>query len=130
MKEIYREMSKETGINEKKLEKYDEKAKQISHIITICMRRNPESKLPEIEDIIATGCVIQNIYLMLKPLGIAGYLSTGDICYSEQTKKFLNLNENERCLGFFQLGIPLNDIKLPDKKRIPASEKTEWIDGN
>lgn len=127
MKEIYKEISGEKGISEKKLLKYDEKAKQVSHIIAVCMKRDSARRFPEIEDIIATACVIQNIYLQLAPTGISGYLSTGDVCYSPLIKDFLNLKEDEKCLGFFQLGIPTDNLNLPLKKRIPASEKTEWI---
>ena len=128
MKEIYLEITPSDKQNEKKIAKYDEKAGQISHIIAVCMKRDSAKRYPEIEDIVATSCVIQNIYLQLKPQGIAGYLSTGDICYTFQIREFLNLGEDERCMGFFQLGVPSGDIKIPVRKRIPSSEKTEWID--
>jgi hypothetical protein len=58
---------------------------------------------------------------------IAGYLSTGNICYSEQMRNFLDLKEEDECLGFFFLGIPDKNFKRSERKRIAASEKTVWV---
>ncbi len=127
MKEIYLEITPAEQQNDKKLQKYSQKAEQVSHIVAVCMKRDPAKRYPEIEDIIATGCVVQNIYLQLKPFGIAGYLSTGDICYSNQIRKYLELGEEERCIGLFQLGIPGAGLRVPMRNRIPATEKTRWI---
>ncbi len=128
MKEMYKEITPPEEINEKKLVKYDEKANQVSHIVAVCMQRDPKKRYPEIEDIVATACVVENIYLQLKPCGISGYLSTGDICYTQQLKAFLGLADEDRCIGLFQLGIPVAGLNQPQRKRIPAEEKTEWID--
>lgn len=125
--EIYKEITPADKFMEKKYQKYDEKAKQVSVVITVWMKRDENEKIPEIEEIVATGCVIENIYLSLKPYGLAGYLSTGDICYTQQIKDFLKIGDKDKCLGFFQLGYPKEDLNLPNRKRIPAEEKTEWI---
>ncbi len=126
-REIYKQITPKTDFREKKYDKYMEKAKQVSAVIAVWMQRDPMERVPEIEEIVATGCVIENIYLSLKPYGIAGYLSTGDICYTQQMKDFLKIGTKDKCLGFFQLGYPKQDLKLPERKRIPAKDKTEWI---
>lgn len=126
MKEIYIAITPAEKFNDKKLAKYDEKAVQVSHIIAVCMQRDPKKRYPEIEDIVATACVVQNIYLQLKPFQIAGYLSTGDICYTQQLKDFLGLADDDKCIGFFQLGVVASDVNSPQRKRISATEKTEW----
>jgi len=110
-----------------KIQKLVDKISQVSHVVAICMIRDINRKYPEIEEIVATACVIENIYLSLNAFGIAGYLSTGDICYTRQMSDFLGLGSGDKCLGFFQLGYPRNDLKLPLRKRIPATEKTTWI---
>jgi nitroreductase len=125
--EIYKEITPAETFSEKKIEKYTLKAEQVSHVIAIIARHHPENKIPEIEETVATACTLQNIYLSLKVFGIAGYLSTGNICYTEQMSRFLELKEGDKCLGFFQLGIPVEELKSFNRKRISAGEKTEWI---
>jgi nitroreductase len=126
-KEIYQATNPPDSIKENKLLKYEEKIKQVSHVIAISMKRDPNRKYPEIEEIVAVGCVIENIYLCLEAYGIAGYLSTGNVCYTRQMKDFLHLGDEDHCLGFFQLGYPKTGINRAVRKRIPATEKTVWI---
>jgi len=110
-----------------KLTKYEENISLVSHVIAICMNRDPKRRFPEIEEIVAASCVIENLYICIQAYGIAGYLSTGDICYTKEVKEFLGLGEEDRCLGFFLLGYAKEGITRPERKRIPASEKTTWI---
>jgi len=127
LRDIYREITAPDQIKEGKISKYEEKISQVSHVIAVCMKRDPRKKYPEIEEIVATACVIENIYLCINAYGLAGYLSTGDICYTQQIKKYLGLGPDDNCLGFFQLGFPRPGINRPARKRIPAADKTTWI---
>jgi nitroreductase len=125
--EIYQEITPADEIKESKLSKYEEKINQVSHVIAVCMIRDPGKKVPAIEEMVATACVAENLYICINAYGIAGYLSTGDVCYTPQIREFLGLGPEDHCLGFFQLGYPRADLKLHERKRIPASEKTQWI---
>jgi hypothetical protein len=91
------------------------------------MIRDPRKKYPVIEEIVATACVIENIYICINAYGIAGYLSTGNICYTQQVKDFLGLGPDDLCLGFFQLGYAKAGMNRPERKRISAVDKTQWI---
>ena len=124
---IYREITPEDKIAPRKLEKYALKAQQVSHVIAVIAEHHPENKIPEIEEVVATACALQNIYLSLGHYGIAGYLSTGNVCYSPQMSSFLKLKPEDKCLGFFQLGVPADDLKIYNRKRISANEKTQWV---
>lgn len=127
LRDIYLSTTPPDRIKPGKAARYTDKALQVSHVIAVCMIRDRAKKYPETEEIVATSCVIENIYLCLQAYGIAGYLSTGDVCYRQETKKFLELGDEDMCLGFFQLGYPREDINRPERKRIPAAEKTVWI---
>jgi nitroreductase len=127
-KEVYLAITPSEQVKKVKLDNYNEKASQVSHVIAVCMIRDKNRRFPEIEEIVATACVIQNIYLCLGPYGIAGYLSTGAVCYAPQMKAFLKLGENDHCLGFFQLGYARPQYHRPVRNRIPAAEKTLWVD--
>lgn len=73
-----------------------------SHVIAVGMKRN--DKVPEIEEIEAVACAIQNIYLTLTAYGSGGYFSTGGITYYDEAKTFFHLGEEDKLLGFFYIG--------------------------
>jgi nitroreductase len=127
LRDIYLSTTPADKVKPGKAAKFDDKSHQVSHVIAVCMIRDKAKKYPVVEEIVATACVIENIYVCMPAYGIAGYLSTGDICYQQETKQYLGLGEDDLCLGFFQLGYAREDVNRPERKRIPASEKTVWI---
>ncbi|MEO8472283.1 MAG: nitroreductase [Chryseolinea sp.] len=96
-----------------------------SHIIAIAMKREPKKSLPELEELGAVYCAIENMYLTATAYGIGCYLSTGGVTYYEEAKSFFGLEADDKLLGFFHVGIPKGE--LPAGKRTPVSEKTKWI---
>lgn len=125
---IYKMITPSEKFNQIKYNSFLDKPQKVSHVIAVLMRRDPKKRFPKQEDIVSTSCAIQNIYLSLSAYGIAGYLSTGDICYSNEIREFLDLNKEDECLGFFQLGIKDESKPPKPRKRISAKEKTKWID--
>lgn len=96
-----------------------------SHVIAICMKAS--GAVPEMEEIAAVSCAVQNIYLSTAVHGIGGYWSTGGITFMHGAKAFLGLEENDKLLGFFFLGY----TKIPSNPRTPGAleDKIEWIRG-
>ena len=92
-------------------------------IIAICMKRDPEERLPEWEEMAAVACAVQNMYLTCTAHGIGCFWSTPRPAL--EAGEFLGLKEGERCLGLFYMG----HHDLPDlpRERKPVSEKTAWI---
>lgn len=125
--EIYKLTTEPERFNQIKYERYTAKSSKVSHVIAVLAQRDPKKRFPKQEDMVAAACAVQNIYLSLPGFGIGGYLSTGNLCYTQQMRDFLVLGEEDECLGFFVLGIPDENFKRPTRKRIPASEKTKWI---
>ncbi len=97
---------------------------QCSHVIAIAMKRT-EPRLPEIEEIEAVACAVQNLHLSAHAYGLGGYWSSGGVTYDEQAKEFFGLGPDDRLLGFFQLGY----VEVPSApgKRGPIAEKTRWV---
>jgi len=108
-----------------KYQKLKEQPLVASHIIAICMKRSPINRVPEVEEIAAVACAVENIYLSLNAYGIAGYWTTGGVTYFESAKAFFGLGPADRLLGFFYLGYAA--VPSPAGKRIPLSEKSVWI---
>jgi nitroreductase len=96
-----------------------------SHIIAVGVRRDPKRSVPEIEEIGAVFCAVQNMYLTAAAYGVGAYLSTGGITYFEEAKTFFGLEAEDSLLGFFHVGVPKRD--LPKGKRKPVEEKFKWI---
>lgn len=124
--EIYTRYAGEK-FKEKKLKNLQEYPLMTSHIIAVCMKKNEENKLPEIEETIAVGCAIENIYLSLTAYGLGGYLSTGGITYFKETRSHLGLADNETLIGFFYTGY-VKAGEMPPAKRGAIQEKVRWID--
>jgi len=96
-----------------------------SHIISIGMKRTTTKNIPEIEDIEAVACAVQNIYLSVAAYGLGGYWTTGGVTYKEEAKSFFGLDEQDKLLGFFYIG----HIAVPSAaaKRLPLEEKVNWV---
>jgi nitroreductase len=96
-----------------------------SHVIAIGMKRSTEINIPEIEEIAAVACAVQNLYLSTAAYGLGGYWSTGGVTYTQEAKPFFGLGETDTLLGFFFLGY----VQTPSAKgsRKPIDGKTVWI---
>lgn len=100
MAELYKKNTPEEKFNEKKYLSIQEKVKQTPVIITISV--NFSGLLPEWEEIAATSMAVQNMYLTCTALNIGCYWSTPGI--KDQIGKFLQLEDNQKCIGFFYMG--------------------------
>lgn len=95
-----------------------------SHVIALCLQRDPNKKFPEIEEVSAVACAVQNIYLSVAAAGLGGYWTTGGITYNEKAKSFFGLGDDDRLMGFFYIGHVA--VPSPDKNRKPVAEAVEW----
>lgn len=96
-----------------------------SHVIAIGMKRSGETKIPEIEEVAAVACAVQNMYLSTTVYGIGGYWTTGGITYMDNAKSFFGLNSEDKLLGFFYLGYVA--VPAVPSTRKPLSEKVVWV---
>lgn len=96
-----------------------------SHIISIGMKRSALKNIPEIEDIEAVACAVQNIYLSVTAYGLGGYWTTGGITYYEEAKSFFGLEATDKLLGFFYIG----HVAVPSAggTRSALEQKVNWI---
>ncbi len=96
-----------------------------SHVIALCMKRNAERRFPEIEEVEAVSCAVQNIYLSTTVYGLGGYWTTGGVTYKEEAKPFFGLAPEDKLLGFFYLAHVA--VPSPAGKRQPLEEKLTWV---
>lgn len=122
--ELYKEEAG-AGFKQDKYIKLQQQPLKASHIIAIGMKRTVTKSIPEIEDIEAVACAVQNMYLSLTAYGLGGYWTTGGVTYSDKAKQFFDLGEQDKLLGFFYIGHIA--IPSPLAKRRPIEEKTKWV---
>ncbi len=96
-----------------------------SHVIAIGMKRSTAVNIPEMEEMAAVACAVQNLYLSVTAYGLGGYWSTGAITFEPGAGSFFGLEGEDKLLGFFYLGV----VGTPSGKgsRKPVQEKTVWV---
>lgn len=87
---------------------------------------SPTGKVPEIEEIVACGCAMQNLLLAATEMGLATYVRTGDIAFSRELHQYLQLDEKDQIIGMVYIGYPEKELDVKGI-RTPAEEKTVWF---
>ncbi|MGJ1498857.1 nitroreductase family protein [Sphingobacterium spiritivorum] len=109
-------------------EKYQEKTeitmgeKATSSNVAIALIVNYTGELPEWEELAATSCAIENLWLAAHSLGLGGYWASPGLI--NHLGGFLNLEENQKCIGIFYLGHHQAESREPI--RTPITEKIRW----
>lgn len=118
----------DSKINEPNLvraEKRTEKINASSHVIAIGMKRGNNPKIPEIEEVLAVGMAVQNLWLTAHNFGAGGYWSTGKLAFRPEFAAFMGLEKSDISMGIFYVGIPVKN--LPEGKRLtPIAAKVTW----
>jgi nitroreductase len=110
--------------NDAKLAKLMRRPILSSAVIAVSMARQKEKKIPEIEEVEAVACAIQNMHLTCTAYDIGLFWSTPKLIYSKEMNDFLGLSEEDKCLGLIYLGYP--NIEWPESHRIPLEYHTQW----
>lgn len=124
--ELYKKLTPEAEYDDAKYQKLATKPLKCSHVISIGMKRGDNPKIPEIEEIEAVACAVQNMYLTATAYGVGCYWGSGGITYKDEAKAFFNLGEQDRLLGFLFLGYP--KTKWPSGFRKPIIDKVNWVE--
>lgn len=122
--EAYKQQSGEK-FTEAKYLKLKENYLKASHVIAICMKRDPLLKIPEIEEVAAVAASVQNLSLTLHAYGYGGYWTTGGVTYYDSAKPFFGLEINDKLMGFYLAGVIAETPLAPIRKSIDL--KSKWI---
>lgn len=122
--ELYRETSGEK-FKQATFENLQANPLKASHVIALCMKRDPNKKFPEVEEIAATSAAVQNMYLSVTAYGLGGYWTTGGVTYNEKAKPFFGLGAEDKLLGFFYIAYVASPS--PPQSRQPMEQKVEWV---
>lgn len=90
--------------------------------VAIAIIVNYTGDVPEWEELAATACAVQNIWLAAHSLNIGGYWATPGLI--NHLGEFLKLEENQKCIGLFYLGHYNAEAREPI--RSPIESKIRW----
>jgi len=124
--EIYEKITPKENFSSLKKEKISKRPDRSSVIIAICMEREEAERIPELEEIQAVACAVQNMYLTCTAYGIGAFWSSPKYVYTQEMKDFLGLKDKDRCLGLFYMGYL--EGQWPKSHRKPLEYVTEWND--
>lgn len=121
---LYKKRSEQEGnYEEAKYQKLLTKPLLCSHVIAVGMKRH--EVVPQVEEICATACAVQNLWLTASAMGVGCYWSTGGATYYEEAKEFFGLGQADKLMGFINLGN--YEGQWPKGKRKPIGEKMKWV---
>jgi len=129
LQRIYQSTTAKADYRPEKYEKLGRSPRQAGVTMVLWMRRQAKGKIPEVEEIEATACAVQNMHLTAAAAGLGAFWSSPPLVYTEAMRDWLGIGPDDRCLGLFYLGWPKKDAPLPDGRRGPVAEKVEWVDG-
>ncbi len=119
--DTYKANAAEGTFSEKKYSDFSGKVKKSAAVIAIVLNAHPDL-LPEWEEIASTACAVQNMWLTATAHGVGSYWSSPGMI--KHFGEFLNLKENQKCIGLFYMGY--TDVVIPPTVRTPIEEKVEW----
>lgn len=123
--DTYKAVTPTEKFKESKYNKTLKKSEQAYAMIAICMKRDENEAIPEIEETNAVACAVQNIWLSAHAYGIGMYWGSPGFIYKPVTNEFLGLGEGQSCLGIIFMGYH-QAPELP-AKRTSIQEKVEWF---
>lgn len=122
---LYQETTPADLFVESKLEGLRTNPLKAPYVIAILMKRQKAGKIPEIEEVEAVACAVQNMQLTARAHGLGAFWSTGNQTYSKMADDFFGIEAPDKFLGLLYVGYP--ESEFPVKKRRPIEDKVEWV---
>lgn len=94
------------------------------YVVAVYAEPNPAEI--EIEEVAATAAAAQNILLAAHALGLAAMWRSGDLIYTPEVRRYLQLPDSAIMLGVIYIGYPAMDP--PTRERSSVESVTTWWD--
>lgn len=111
----------------RKLENLTQRPLQSSVVIGLGMARDVSGKITELDELHATACAVQNMYLTCTAYGLGAFWATGSILTGDALRNYMGLGDQDRALGLFYIGYPA--IEWPKGYRKPLDQFVTWNNG-
>ncbi len=122
---LYKSTTPPETFNQIKYDKMLSGPVKASHLILIGMKRQSTQKLPEVEEVAAVSCAVQNMLLTAHAYGVGAYWSTGGMTYHPDMRTFMQLDAQDQCLGMLYVGN--YSMPVAEGKRSGMQDKVVWL---
>jgi nitroreductase len=92
---------------EQELSKEREKPLRAPVIVAVAAKITAHEKVPEVEQVVAVGAAVENMFLAAQALGYGAMWKTGAPAYDPGVKEALELEPSDHIVAFLYLGTPL-----------------------
>jgi len=97
-------LTHEPSQSPEQLEKLKLKPLRAPMILIVVARITEHPKVPEIEQVLSAGAVVQNMLIAAHALGLGAMWRTGSMAYDSIVNEGLGLQANEQVVGYLYLG--------------------------
>lgn len=94
--------------------------KRAPMIITVATDYKVHPKVPEFEQLLCVGAVIQNLLLAFESQGYRTVWRTGELCNEPAIKSHFNVSDDNVVCGFVYVGT--NDTQLPEREAVNLAD--------
>jgi nitroreductase len=126
LRSIYQQTTPTTEFREDKLKKMGENPLLAPVIIACVMERKGGGKIPELEEIEAVSCALQNLMLSATAAGLGSFWSSPPLLGTPEFQKWLGIQSEDRCLGLLYVGWPKANLNWPRSARQAVTTKITW----
>lgn len=128
MQGLYREVTPAAEFREDKHDKLGKNPLLAPVIVVAWMERCGGDKIPEIEEIEAVACALQNLMLSATAAGLGSFWSSPPLIYDAAFNEWLGIRSEDKCVGLLYLGWPKADSPAPKSVRTPIKSKISFAD--
>lgn len=128
MQRLYREITPAAEFREDKHDKLGKNPLLAPVVIIAWMERRGGGKIPEIEEIEAVACAIQNLTLSATAAGVGSFWSSPPLIYDKAFNEWLGIRAEDRCAGLLYLGWPKPGSPPPKSTRTSVQDKITFAD--
>ena len=125
---VYQATTPANEFREDKMKKMGENPLLAPVVIACVMERRGGAKIPEVEEIEAVACALQNLQLSATAAGLGCYWSSPPLLGTREFAEWLQIGVEDRCVGLIYLGWPKSGLNWPRSVRQPVKSKTRWCD--
>ena len=111
-------------INPQKAEKFKSDLERVPVAISIILERSAAELVPEWEELAAVAMAVQNMWLTATAMGLGAFWASPQ--FLNLIGDILNLQPNQKALGFFYVGQIAMDYPSPGRGDIAA--KAKWME--